>query len=305
MWSPDDKKGLGMKNRNLQELPIFEDSWSYIYFEKGTIDQHLKSIGFHYLDRVVPIPIETLCLLMLGPGTSITHEAIKRVAESRCLIAWTGEMGIRFYSSGYSGTYSSKNLLRQIEIYSDEKKRLETARCMYQKRFLEAVNPDLRIEQLRGIEGIRVRKTYEQFSKMYNIEWSGRSYDQTNWDYSNPINRALSSANACLYGVVHAAILACGFSPAIGFVHTGKQLSFVYDIADLYKTETTIPVAFQIVSESHVDVEKRVRYALRDIFKEQKLMKRIIPDLKDIIYGSNYAGEIDPSTEGRDVAISY
>lgn len=294
-----------MRNRNLQELPKFEDSWSYIYFEKGMIDQHQKSIGFHYLDRVVPIPIESLCLLMLGPGTSITHEAIKRIAESRCLIAWTGEMGIRFYSSGYSGTYSSKNLLRQIGLYSDENLRLETARYMYQKRFLETVSPDLSIEQLRGIEGVRVRKTYEEFSKRYDVEWSGRNYNQNSWDYSDPINRALSSANACLYGVVHAAILACGFSPAIGFVHTGKQLSFVYDIADLYKTETSIPVAFKVVSESHEDVERRVRFALRDMFKEQKFMKRIIPNLKDIMYGSNYAGEIDPFTEGRDVAISY
>lgn len=296
-----------MKNVNLQVLPKFEDSWSYLYFEKGTIDQHQKSIGFHYLDRVVPIPIETLCLLMLGPGISITHEAIKRISESRCLVVWTGEMGIRFYSSGYAGTYSSKNLLRQMEIYSDEETRLGIARYMYQKRFFEMVSPELSIEQLRGLEGIRVRKAYEKYSHLYNVEWNGRNYDQSEWDYGNPINRALSAANACLYGVVHAAILACGFSPAIGFVHTGKQLSFVYDIADLYKTETTIPVAFQIVSESHENVERRVRYALRDMFREQKqkLMKRIIPDLKDIIYGSNYVGEIDPFSEGRDVAISY
>ncbi|NCB97007.1 MAG: type I-E CRISPR-associated endonuclease Cas1 [Bacteroidia bacterium] len=294
-----------MKNVNLQGIPKFEDSWSYLYFEKGMIDQHQKSIGFHYLDRVVPVPIETLCLLMLGPGTSITHEAIKRISESRCLLAWTGEMGIRFYSSGYSGTYSAKNLLRQIEVYSNEDTRLGVARSMYQKRFIETVSKELSIEQLRGLEGIRVRRAYEQFSQLYSVEWDRRDYDQSNWDFGNPINRALSSANACLYGVVHAAILACGFSPAIGFVHTGKQLSFVYDIADLYKTETSIPVAFQVVSESHEDVERRVRYTLRDLFKEQKLMKRIIPDLKDLMYGSDYAGEIDPFSEGRDVAVSY
>ena len=274
-------------------------------FEKGIIDQHQKSIGYHYLDRVIPIPIDTLCLLMLGPGTSITHEAIKKIAESRCLVAWTGESGVRFYSAGYSGTYSSKNLLRQIEIYADPQSRLQTARTMYQKRFFEIMDPSLSIEQLRGFEGIRVRKAYETFSKKHEVRWDGRNYDQSSWDYGNPINRALSAANACLYGVVHAAILSCGFSPAIGFVHTGKQLSFVYDIADLYKTETTIPVAFQVVSESHEDVEKRVRYTLRDYFKKEKLMKRIVPDLKDIIYGSNYVGEIDPFAEGPDVAISY
>lgn len=294
-----------MPNRDLQEIPKFEDTWSYLYFEKGIIDQHQKSIGFHYLDKVIPVPIETLCLLMLGPGISITHEAIKRISESRCLVAWTGEMGVRFYSSGYTGTYSSRNLLRQVEVYADPVRRDGVVRMMYQKRFDEIIRPDCSIEQIRGMEGARVRKAYKELSLKLGIEWSGRTYDQSNWNYGDPVNRALSSANACLYGVVHAAILACGFSPAIGFVHTGKQLSFVYDIADLYKTEISIPVAFTIVRESDQDVERRVRYALRDAFKQMKIMKRIIPDLKDLMYGSDYAGEIDPFAEGRDVAISH
>jgi CRISPR-associated protein Cas1 len=294
-----------MPNRNLQEIPKFEDTWSYLYFEKGTIDQHQKTIGFHYLDKVIPVPIDTLCLLMLGPGTSITHEAIKRISESRCLIAWTGEMGVRFYSAGYTGTYSSRNLLKQVEVYSEPKARDRIVRLMYQKRFNETIRPDSSIEQIRGMEGARVRKAYKELSEKHGIEWTGRNYDQLNWKYSDPVNRALSAANACLYGVVHAAILACGFSPAIGFVHTGKQLSFVYDIADLYKTEIIIPVTFNVVKESGDDIERRIRYALRDEFKKLKIMKRIIPDLKDLIYGSDYAGEIDPFSEGRDVAISY
>lgn len=294
-----------MPNRDLQEIPKFEDTWSYLYFERGTIDQYQKSIGFHYLDKVVPVPVETLCLLMLGPGISITHEAIKRISESRCLVAWTGEMGVRFYSSGYAGTYSSRNLLKQIEMYADPALRDKVVRAMYQKRFCESIRPDSSIEQIRGMEGARVRKAYRELAVKHEIEWSGRNYDQNDWDYGDPVNRALSSANACLYGVVQAAILACGFSTAIGFVHTGKQLSFVYDIADLYKTEVAIPIAFTTVKESTGDIERRVRYALRDEFRKMKIMKRIIPDLKDLIYGSDYAGEIDPFAEGRDVAVSY
>ncbi len=294
-----------MPNRDLQEIPKFEDTWSYLYFEKGTIDQYQKSIGFHYLDKVIPIPVETLCLLMLGPGTSITHEAVKRISESRCLVAWTGEMGVRFYSAGYTGTYSSRNLLKQMEVYSDLVQRNIIIRLMYQKRFNETIGPDYTIEQIRGMEGARIRKAYKDLSEKHNIEWLGRNYDQANWNYGDPVNRALSAANSCLYGVVHAAILACGFSPAIGFVHTGKQLSFVYDIADLYKTEITIPVSFNVVKESEQDIERRVRFGLRDVFRQMKIMKRIIPDLKDLIYGCDYAGEIDPFAEGRDVAVSY
>ena len=294
-----------MPNRNLQELPKFEDSWSYLYFEKGQIDQHQKSIGFHFLDKVVPIPIESLCLVLLGPGTTITHEAIKRISDSRCLLAWTGESGVRFYASGYTGTYSAMNLLKQVEMYANPISRDLVVRRMYQFRFNEKIPDAATIEQIRGMEGARVRKFYKEYSEKEGVEWKGRNYDQNNWDHGDPLNRALSSANACLYGIVQAAILSSGFSTAIGFVHTGKQLSFVYDIADLYKTEITVPVSFSIVKDSTEDVERRVRYACRDAFREAKIMKRIIPDIKEMLYGRNYDGKGEDFPEGRDVATSY
>ncbi|TGL13702.1 type I-E CRISPR-associated endonuclease Cas1e [Leptospira meyeri] len=294
-----------MANKNLQELPKFEDNWSYLYFEKGKLDQFQKSIAFHYLEKSVPIPIETVTLIMLGPGTSITHEAIKRISESRSLVAWTGEMGVRFYSAGYTGTYSARNLLKQVEVYSNPLRRDMIVRKMYQMRFNELLEPTFSIEQIRGKEGARVRSFYKTYSEKVGVEWKSRSYDQNQWDYSDPLNRALSAANACLYGIVHAAILSSGFSPGIGFVHTGKQLSFVYDIADLYKTEISIPLAFDVVKESSFDVERRVRFHCRDYFKAAKLMKRIIPDMKEIIYGSDINAEGEDFPEGRDVAISY
>ncbi|MCB1190375.1 MAG: type I-E CRISPR-associated endonuclease Cas1 [Leptospiraceae bacterium] len=201
--------------------------------------------------------------------------------------------------------HSARNLLKQITIYSDSEKRIKVVKEMYQKRFPEPLDENITIEQLRGKEGARVRKIYEECSALYGVPWSGRSYDQGNWNYADPVNRGLSAANACLYGVVHAAILACGFSPAIGFVHTGKQLSFVYDIADLYKAEITIPVAFMAAKETPHQIERTVRYTCRDKFKEKKIMKRIIKDVKDLIYGSDYDGEIDTFAEGRDVAVSY
>jgi CRISPR-associated protein Cas1 len=256
-----------MQNRDLQEIPKFEDTWSYLYFEKGCIDIYQNTIGFHYLDKVVPVPVESLCLLMLGPGTTITHEAIKRLSECRCLVAWTGESGVRFYSSGYTGTYSSRNLLQQVAMYADPVSRDRVVRAMYQMRFDDPIKTEYSIEQIRGLEGARVRKVYAEAAKLFGVDWKGRSYDQQNWDYSDPVNRALSAGNACLYGVVQAAILACGFSTAIGFVHTGKQLSFVYDIADLYKADIIIPVAFSLAAQSPSNIERRVRYALRDEFK--------------------------------------
>ncbi|MBK8397647.1 MAG: type I-E CRISPR-associated endonuclease Cas1 [Leptospiraceae bacterium] len=293
-----------MPNRNLQELPKFEDNWSYLYFEKGTLDQYQKSVAFHYAEKLIPIPVETVSLIMLGPGTTVTHEAIKRISESRCLVAWTGEVGVRYYSAGYTGTYSARNLLKQVEVYSDKKEHDRVVRQMYQMRFPDVIPLHAGIEKIRGMEGARVRKIYAECSLKYNVKWEGRNYNQESWNYGDPINRALSAANACLYGVVHAAILAAGFSTAVGFVHTGKQLSFVYDIADLYKTETSIPVAFEETQAGSQDIERRVRFRCRDMFRQTKIMKRIIPDIMELLYGRNHVGEGEDLSEGRDVAIN-
>jgi CRISPR-associated protein Cas1 len=133
------------------------------------------------------------------------------------------------------------------------------------------------------MEGIRMRQAYADAAKEFHIEWKGRSYNREKWDYSDPINRALSAANSCLYGLTHDAILSAGYSPALGFIHTGKQLSFVYDIADLYKAELTIPLAFRITSQNSPDLEREVRIACRDKFRESRLIERIIPDIARVL----------------------
>ncbi len=154
---------------------------------------------------------------------------------------------------------------------------------MYQMRFEETLDPSLTLPQIRGFEGVRVRRAYKEASDKYGVSWQGRIYDRSNWGSSDPINRALSAANATLNSVCHAAIVSGGYSPAIGFVHTGKQLSFVYDVADLYKADITIPIAFSIVAESNQNIERRARMACREKFREMKLLDRILPDIDNIL----------------------
>lgn len=178
------------------------------------------------------------------------------------------------------GTRSSAPLLRQAALATNEVTRLEVVKRMYQMRFLEDVDPSLTVEQLRGKECIRVRDTYARMSRETGVSWSGRSYDRMDWRTADPVNRALSAANSCLYGVCHAAILSAGYSPAIGFIHTGKQLSFVYDIADLYKVDLTIPLAFRVAADPPPELERHVRLSLRDVSRESKLVQRIIPDIR-------------------------
>jgi CRISP-associated protein Cas1 len=272
-----------MRIRDLHLLPKVRDSWSYLYVEHCRIDQEDKAIAIHDAGGKTPVPCAVLTLLMLGPGSTITHAAIRTLADNGCLVMWCGEEAVRFYAVGMGETRSSRNLLAQARLWADPLSRLGVVVRMYRMRFDEAIPDDLTLEELRGREGIRVRQAYAAASKETGIAWEGRSYRSSNWRSGDPVNRALSCANSCLYGLCHAAIVSAGFSPALGFIHTGKMLSFVYDIADLYKTEISIPAAFAAVKESDAQLETRVRKGCRDAFFSTRLLERIVPDIHSAV----------------------
>jgi len=269
--------------QNLQELPRFADKLSYLYVERAAIDQHEKSIAVHRADSVSPVPAAALGLLILGPGTSITHAAVKALADNNCQIVWVGQHAVRFYAHGLGGARHSRNLLRQARLVSNDVTRLQVVIRMYSFRFPEKLDPHLTLQQIRGKEGVRVRQAYADASRETGVPWTGRNYKRNQWAAADPVNRALSSANACLYGLVHAAILSAGYSPAMGFVHTGKQLSFVYDVADLYKADITIPLAFRVVAAGTTDIERNVRIACREIFRGSRLIEQILPDIEEVL----------------------
>jgi CRISPR-associated protein Cas1 len=270
--------------RDLHELPKLRDSLSYLYLEKTRIQQSHKAVECIDEEGRTMIPAAALSVLMLGPGTVITHAAIKALADNGCLAVWCGEEGMRCYAQGAGETRKAYHLLRQAELVSNPERRLEVVLRMYRLRCGEPLNPDLNLYQVRGKEGARVRSAYAEASRIYGVAWDGRRYDRSSWASGDPVNRALSAAHALLNGLCHTAIVSGGYSPALGFIHTGKQLSFVYDIADLYKTEVTIPLAFRIAAESVERVGPRVREACREAFREQRLLKRILPDI-DFLLG--------------------
>lgn len=269
--------------KDLHELPKIRDSLSYLYVEHAVINRKDSAVEFIDAEGRVMIPAAALAVLMLGPGTNITHAAVRALADNGCTIVWTGEDGTQCYAQGLGETRKAYHLLRQAELASDVQKRMQVVLRMYLKRFGAPLEPGLSLEQVRGFEGVRVRTAYAQASQVHGVPWTGRRYDRSQWWHADSINRALSAANALLNGICHAAIVSGGYSPAIGFIHTGKQLSFVYDIADLYKVELTVPVAFQIVGESQENVESRVRAACRERFREQRLLERILPDIDDLL----------------------
>lgn len=287
---------------DLHLLPQIRDRLSSVYVEHAKIDRHEKSIAVWDEKGYTPIPAASLAVLMLGPGTNITQAAITTMADNSCLVIWCGEENVRFYAAGMGGTRSAYPILRQAKLATDPHLRLEVVKRMYRMRFKEALDNALTVEQLRGMEGVRVREAYARLSREYGVEWTGRNYDRSDWASADPVNRALSCANSCLYGLCHAAILATGYSPAIGFIHTGKQLSFVYDVADLYKVELTVPLAFRIAPENPPNLERAIRLACRDMFRESKLLQRVVPDIKRALGGkddlagmTDFAPDSDPA----------
>lgn len=275
--------------RDLHELPKLKDSLSYTYIEHAIIEQDNNAIVIIRKDERIPVPVASMTVLMIGPGTTITHAAVKAICDNGCLAVWCGDHAMRYYAFGMGETRSSANLLKQASLCMDEDKHLEVVKRLYELRFPKIPVDGMSLQQLRGLEGVRVREVYKQMSKIYGVKWRGRDYNFKKWDDSDPLNRALSMANVCLYGLCQAAIVSLGYSPGLGFIHTGKLTSFVYDIADLYKMETTIPAAFETVSKG-VDefLERNVRIRCRGLFKECKVLKRIAGD---IAYAFDVSGD--------------
>jgi len=279
---------------SLRSLPKVRDSISFLQVSRCRIEQDAKAIAVWYEDGRYIIPCASLTTLLLGPGSVITHAAIKTLADNACMVQWVGEDGLRFYAHGTHSSSSVERLYHQVKLWSDPAQHLQIVRRMYQFRFTEPLADNLTLEQIRGLEGVRVRTAYAQMSKATGVEWKGRDYKLNNWAESDPVNRALSKANTCLYAVCQAALVAVGYSAALGFIHTGKPLSFVYDVADLYKTKTTIPAAFEAVAKYNLKAESYVRQICREKFATARLLQRIVGDVDDLLQLKKVSDEAAP-----------
>ncbi|NLG57757.1 MAG: type I-E CRISPR-associated endonuclease Cas1 [Clostridiales bacterium] len=279
----------GLKRPELQALPQIRERMTFLYLEHCKINRQDGAITIADARGVVHVPSANIGALLLGPGTNVTHRAMELLGDAGASILWVGEKGVRYYASGRPLTHSARLLIRQAELVSNTRSRLAVARQMYQMRFPGEDVSRLTMQQLRGREGARVRQVYRQASKEYDVPWSGRQYDPGDFEGSSDINKALSAAHACLYGVCYSIIAALGCAPGLGFVHTGHERSFVYDIADLYKAELTIPLAFQITSKEPESIAAAVRHAVRDAAGSMRLMERVVKDIQCLLLGEQEA----------------
>jgi CRISPR-associated protein Cas1 len=274
----------------LRPIPL-KDRSAIVFLEYGQVD--VIDGAFVLVDKLgarVQIPVGGLACLMLEPGTRITHAAVTLAARVGCLLVWVGEGGVRVYAAGQPGGARADRLLYQAAL--DEAPRLRVVRAMYKLRFGEEPPARRSVDQLRGIEGARVRTMYQALARVHGVRWDARRYDPDAWDQADVPNRCLSAATACLYGLCEAAILAAGYAPAIGFLHRGKPQSFVYDIADIFKFETVVPAAFAVAARvergraAQAPIERQVRIACRDAFRRTNLLERIIPTIAELLAAS-------------------
>lgn len=288
-------------------IPLKERS-SIVFVEKGRID--VLDGAFVVVDATgvrTHLPVGGFACIMLEPGTRVSHAAVVLAARAGTLLVWVGEAGVRLYAAGQPGGARADRLLWQARLALDDTARLAVVRRMYELRFGEPPPERRSVDQLRGIEGARVRKLYQMLARQAGVTWEGRGYDVQDWSGADAPNRCLSAATSCLYGITEAAVLAAGYAPALGFLHTGKPLSFVYDVADLVKFETVVPVAFQTAARAargrvEPTLESAVRRGCRDVFRRTGLLERLIPLIEDVLAAGGLPRP-EPAPEALPVAF--
>jgi CRISP-associated protein Cas1 len=265
-----------------ESLPQVKDRYPFIYLERGRLeidDSSVKWIDFE--SNIVRLPIATLNCLLLGPGTSITHEAVKVIAQSNCSICWVGEDGLLFYASGQTPSSDTRNMREQIKLSAEPKKALEVARRMFARRFPDADLVGKSLKEMMGMEGFRIRTLYDQKAQKYEVGWKGRSYNPGKFELGDITNQVLTASSAALYGILSSAVHSMGYSPHIGFIHSGSPLPFVYDLADLYKENLCIDLAFSLTLQMAGNYNKhKVSAAFRQRVIETDLLGNIGQDIE-------------------------
>jgi CRISPR-associated protein Cas1 len=267
----------------ISHLTRAQDRLTFLYLEHCNVHRDANAITAEDIRGTVHIPAATLGALLLGPGTTISQQAMVLLAESGSTAVWVGEHGVRYYAHGRALTQSSRLVEIQAALVSQRRTRLRVAREMYAMRFPGEDTSGLTMQQLRGREGARVRRVYREHAQRTGVTWERRDYDTQDFSGGTAINQALSAANTSLYGVVHAVIVALGCAPGLGFVHTGHARSFVYDIADLYKAEISIPIAFDIAAREVLDIGAETRRAVRDRMRDGSFLETCVKDIKALL----------------------
>lgn len=268
----------------LETIPPVRERWTPLYLEHGRLEVDDASVKWIGADRLIMrIPVASLSALLLGPGTTVTHAAIKACTVCDTPICWVGADGMRFFATGAITSHDNERARHQALLASQNRTRDGIARKMFLMRFSDIDVSKYTVKELRGFEGRRVKRLYQEMGLRFGVSWKGRNYDTSHWDVADNINRAISAANAALYALTTAVVTSMGYLPQLGFIHTAGTLPFVYDIADIYKPITTLPAAFETLSMNPNATEEMVITRLKYYLEKESILTRMPVDIERLI----------------------
>ncbi|MCB1704629.1 MAG: type I-E CRISPR-associated endonuclease Cas1 [Halioglobus sp.] len=268
-------------------LPQVKDKYPFLYLERGRLEIDGSSVKWIDSEaNVVPLPVATLNALLLGPGSTITHDAVKTVTAANCAVCWVGEDCLLFYAAGFLPTADTRNLKAQLSLSTNPQTSVEVARRMFSRRFPDADLCGKTLKEMMGMEGHRVRSLYQNKAEEYQVGWKGRKFTPGKFEFGDITNQVMTASNAALYGILCSAVHSMGYSPQIGFIHSGSPLPFVYDLADLYKEYLCIDLAFALTRDmaGHYDKHK-VSSTFRERVIEMNLLARLAEDIPEMLGG--------------------
>jgi len=233
------------------------------------------------------IPYQGVSMVLLGPGSTVSHDALRLLARHGTLLTAVGDGGVKLYTAPPMGQGRSKIARQHAHLWADEKARLDVARRMYAFRF-GRVLPHRDITVLRGIEGGRMKKSYQLLADEYAVPWKGRRYNRQNPNGADIPNQAINHAATFVEAAADIAVAAVGALPPLGFIHEDSSNAFTLDIADLYRAEVTLPLAFMVAKKAlddpEISLERTLRREAARQFRKQKLIAKMIDRTKELLH---------------------
>ncbi|WP_404379510.1 type I-E CRISPR-associated endonuclease Cas1e [Caenispirillum salinarum] len=260
----------------------------YLEYCRLTIDNGSLALLYEGTGEEMELPYQAVSAVMLGPGTSITHDAIRHLSAHGTAIVAVGTGGTRMYTAPPIFERTADLAQKQAVYFASEQTRLMVALRMYEKRFGERPRASS-LDALRGMEAARIKRSYELLAQQEKITWKGRRFDRANPDGADPPNQAINHAVTALEAAVAIAVAATGTVPQLGFLHEAPGIGWTLDLCDLYRTTITVPVAFRAVREINEGrhhgerLERVVRRKMARHIEQAKVIDTVIDDIKEIL----------------------
>lgn len=289
----------------------YADRHGLIWLDRGRLEVEDGCIRFVTPGGTLPagdyqIPHQSVSIVLLGPGSSVTHDALRILAAHGCALAAIGSGGVRFYTAAPLLPDTSTIARRQVTLWANPASRMDVARQMYAIRFGEEVKART-LEMLRGMEGARLKRLYELTAHSFGVPWKGRRYDRQNPNATDIANQAINHAASAVEAAAAIAVAATAAIPQLGFVHEDSGQSFILDVADLVRHDATLQIAFgaakQSLKQPSDNLERLVRTRAAEVFNRDQVVSKLIEYIKTLL-GPPIAGDVSKPADAAASSVS-